>query len=144
MINIRIHKCDGVGELPGDDDYQIVIARQVDDQGEWLTRDVQSFRTLPQLKAGLVELMADADGVVIEASAQFGPLAQELGLSLLRAERKVVRPTTFFTDVRYVRYVWMGVVRESQFSGLPPCKSPHPSIPIDFKEASQNLEWGEK
>ena len=86
MTHIKLYRRGEGCEMPDGSEYLMVLARQVDTDGNWLSTEVQSFQSICQLREALREIVATRDGIVIRGSSQFWQLAQELGLPVLTAE----------------------------------------------------------
>lgn len=72
-------------EMPADSNFLAVVS-EMTDYGEWLPSHTLSAQTWAELTGQIRQLMANANGVVIEGSAQFEPLAIEMGLRHLTSE----------------------------------------------------------
>jgi hypothetical protein len=86
MKHINIYRRGEGCEIPNGKEYLLILASDLDANGNWIPTKTQSFETLLELRKALHEIMASGEGIIIQASADFGCLADELGLSLLVAE----------------------------------------------------------
>jgi hypothetical protein len=86
MRYIKLIKPSEGGETSPNEPYQLLLASQLDANGEWLTDSVQTYESLPRLRDALQGIIATANGIVIRASNHFDPLAAELGLRPLISE----------------------------------------------------------
>lgn len=86
MTHVKLIRRGEGCQVPDDADYLLVVAREVDANGEWVPTDVRALPTLPQLKEALREIIATGDGIVVHGTSRFERLANELGLRPLTSE----------------------------------------------------------
>ena len=86
MKFIKLFKCGEGCVIPDDDNYLMVLATDIDANGEWVPNGIRSFKTWAELKDALKELVATKGPKVVRASVHFQQLAGELGLTPLVSE----------------------------------------------------------
>jgi hypothetical protein len=83
---VKLHRRDEHCEIADGHDYLMVISHQMDGSGDWLPSEVQSVRSIRELKEVLREIVASSDSVVVKASEWFEHAASGLGLRHLTTE----------------------------------------------------------
>ena len=86
MKYIRIHEPGSGVEIPEGKRLLMVVAEELDGQGNWVPSRIQSFCSVTELVVGLKECLATGDGVVIRAPGGFNGVANTLGLRMLCGE----------------------------------------------------------
>lgn len=86
MNHIKLYRQGKGCEMPDGSEYLMVIAHQIDAQGEWVSTDIQLFGTWHELQIAIREMVASGEGIVVRASPYFEGLANDLGLTLVISE----------------------------------------------------------
>ena len=86
MKYIHIHEPGHGIEIPSGKRLLMVVAENIDADGNWVPSRTESFFTVTELVASLKRYLANGEGVVIRAPSGFSGVAKTLGLPMIYGE----------------------------------------------------------